>query len=213
MLNYCEDSIFIGKNQRFAYIRIRVQAYPYPASDHAAAVPAYGGTGSGVAGGGAPIAQGIRRDGHAGRAGIAGNEHLQPAYGFLRFPVRPDEADRRSIFLYPRLPVFPDGRGGFTLDLHIGAGGTLGYAFDYEKGYFSSYDRELSHTPGGVIALNCDVGLRVDFRRRLTLDLSFNLEPGIHMRTDPSTGALLLSFYKNGIYRGYYPQLNLLYRF
>lgn len=101
----------------------------------------------------------------------------------------------------------------FTLDLHIGAGGTLGYAFDYEKGYFSSYDRELSHTPGGVIALNCDVGLRVDFRRRLTLDLSFNLEPGIHMRTDPSTGALLLSFYKNGIYRGYYPQLNLLYRF
>ena len=101
----------------------------------------------------------------------------------------------------------------FTLNLHLGAGGTLGYAHDYEKGYFSSFDRVLEHNPGGVIALNCDVGLRVDFRRRLSLDLSFNLEPGIHLRTDPGTGTLLLSFYKNGIYRGYYPQLNLMYRF
>ena len=101
----------------------------------------------------------------------------------------------------------------FTLNLHLGAGGTFGYAHDYEKGYFSSFDRVLEHNPGGVIALNCDVGLRVDFRRRLSLDLSFNLEPGIHLRTDPGTGTLLLSFYKNGIYRGYYPQLNLMYRF
>ena len=64
-----------------------------------------------------------------------------------------------------------------------------------------------------MVALAGDVGVRIDFRRRLSLDLSFCLEPGIHMRTDPGTGALLLTFYKNGIYRGYYPHLNLLYRF
>ena len=101
----------------------------------------------------------------------------------------------------------------YSIDLHIGAGGGLGYAFDYEKGFFSSYERELDHSPGGVIVLEGDIGIRIDFRRRLSLNLSFSLEPGIHMRTDQSTGTLLLSFYKNGIYRGYYPHLNLLYRF
>ena len=71
----------------------------------------------------------------------------------------------------------------------------------------------MSHGPGGVIALTGNIGVRFDFQRRLSLDLGFSLDPGIHLRTDPRTGALLLSFYKNGIYRGYYPNLNLLYRF
>ena len=131
-------------------------------------------------------------------------------YGFLS--GRTTQIGAALSYTHDYLLFLAEGKE-YTLNMHIGAGGTLGYAFDYEKGFFSSYERSLDHTPGGVIALNCDVGLRVDFRRRLTLDLSFNLEPGIHMRTDPSTGALLLSFYKNGVYRGYYPQLNLMYRF
>ena len=56
-------------------------------------------------------------------------------------------------------------------------------------------------------------GLRIDFPRRLTLDISFTAAPGIHLRSDRSTGALLLSFYKAGVYHVYYPQINLLYRF
>ena len=101
----------------------------------------------------------------------------------------------------------------YALVLHAGAGVSLGYAHDHEKGFYSSYDRELAQQAGGVAALAGLIGLRVDFRRHLTVDFGFTLEPGIHVRTDPNTGAVILSFYKNGIYRGYYPHLNLLYRF
>lgn len=101
----------------------------------------------------------------------------------------------------------------FVLSLHAGAGGSLGYAFDYEKGFFSSFDRALERERGFVAALSGNVGLCVDFDRRLSVDVSFTLDPGIHLRTDQQTGALLLSFYRNGIYRGYYPQVNLMYRF
>lgn len=101
----------------------------------------------------------------------------------------------------------------FSLFLHAGAGASLGFAHDYEKGIFSSFERALTHAPGFVAALAGNVGLCVDFERRLRVDISFSLDPGIHLRTDPSTGALLLSFYHNGIYRGYYPQINLMYCF
>ena len=101
----------------------------------------------------------------------------------------------------------------YSLVLHAGAGVSLGYTHDHEKGFYSSYERELARNPGGVAALAGLIGLRVDFRRHLTLDFGFILEPGVHLRTDPNTGAVILSFYKNGIYRGYYPHLNLLYRF
>lgn len=123
--------------------------------------------------------------------------------------------DRIGVFLsYTHdYSILRTGSEDFFLDLHAGAGASLGYALDYEKGFFSSFDRQLSHGPGGVIALTGNIGVRFDFQRRLSLDLGFSLDPGIHLRTDPRTGALLLSFYKNGIYRGYYPNLNLLYRF
>lgn len=100
-----------------------------------------------------------------------------------------------------------------TLILHAGAGGMLGYAHDFEKGFFSTFDRQLKHPRGGVAAVAGTAGLRIDFPRRLTLDISFTAAPGIHLRSDRSTGALLLSFYKAGIYHVYYPQINLLYRF
>ena len=101
----------------------------------------------------------------------------------------------------------------YALIVHAGAGVSLGYAHDYEKGFYSANDRELERNPGGVAALAGQIGVRVDFRRHLTLDFGFSVEPGIHVRTAPDTGAVILSFYKNGIYRGYYPHLNLLYRF
>lgn len=131
-------------------------------------------------------------------------------YGFLS--GRTNRIGAVFTYTHDYLFFLADGPD-YSIDLHLGAGGSVGYAYDYEKGFFSSFERELDHTAGGVVALAGNVGVRIDFRRRLSLDLSFCLEPGIHMRTDPGTGALLLTFYKNGIYRGYYPHLNLLYRF
>lgn len=103
--------------------------------------------------------------------------------------------------------------GDFRLLLHAGAGGLGAYVRDFEKGFLSAYERRLTRNPGWTAALTGNIGLRVDFRRRLTLDLSFSVEPGIHLRTDPDTGTLLVSLYRNGLYRVYQPQLNLLYRF
>ena len=101
----------------------------------------------------------------------------------------------------------------FRLQIHAGAGGMAGYMHDFEKGVLSATDRQLEHASGWTAALVGNLGLRVDFRRHLTLDLSFSLTPGAHLRTDPGTGALIVSLYRNGLYHVYYPQLNLMYRF
>ena len=100
----------------------------------------------------------------------------------------------------------------FDLTLHAGAGGQVGYVHDWEKGLFVPVGRELQHRMGLAVALAGNIGLRIDFDR-LTLDLSFCLAPGIHLRTAEETGAVLLAFYRAGIYNAYFPQLNLMYRF
>jgi hypothetical protein len=102
---------------------------------------------------------------------------------------------------------------GVRLALHAGAGGMVGYAHDHEKGFFSSFDRQLDRGPGFVVALTGQAGVRLDFRRHITVDLSFSACPGIHLRSDSNTGAMLLSFFKSGIYCVYYPQINIMYRF
>lgn len=99
------------------------------------------------------------------------------------------------------------------LMLHAGAGAAFGYVHDYEKGFFSAYDRALVRRPGWMTALAGNAGLRADFRRRITLDLSFSVLPGIHLRTDPDTGTLIASLYRNGLGQAFFPQVNLLYRF
>ena len=102
----------------------------------------------------------------------------------------------------------------FRMLLHAGAGGMIGYVHDYERGFYSAYDRELQHSPGGIAALTGNLGLRVDFLwSPLTLDFSITAAPGLHLRTNRDTGAMILSFYRNGILQAYQPQLNLIYRF
>ena len=104
-------------------------------------------------------------------------------------------------------------RRDYRLQLHAGAGGMLGYAHDFEKGFFSTYDRQLVRNPGGVAALVGNIGLRADLWEGITLDVSLSAAPGLHLRTDTETGALLLSFYSNGVVHFFYPQINLMYRF
>ena len=101
----------------------------------------------------------------------------------------------------------------YRLQLHLGAGGLAGYGHDFEKGFFSATERDLIHNRGWIVAPQGNIGLRVDFRRHLSLDISFAVAPGVHLRTDRATGTLLVSFYKNGTYHAFYPQLNLMYRF
>lgn len=100
----------------------------------------------------------------------------------------------------------------FDMTLHAGAGGQIGYVHDWEKGLFVPIDRELQHKMGLAVALAGNIGLRFDFDR-LTLDLSFCLAPGIHLRTSEETGDVLLTFYRAGVYNAYFPQLNMMYRF
>lgn len=102
----------------------------------------------------------------------------------------------------------------FRLQLHAGAGGMLGYVHDYERGFYSAFDRELEHERGGVVALTGNFGLRLDFFwRPVTIDFSITAAPGLHLRTEPDTGARILSFYRNGILQAYQPQINLMYFF
>ena len=102
---------------------------------------------------------------------------------------------------------------GAVFSLHAGAGVMAGWVHDFEKGVFSIYDRGMTHSPGIAVGAAGNIGLRADFARHITLDLSFSVFPGIHLRTNKSTGALITSFYKAGLYHAYYPQLNLFYRF
>lgn len=101
----------------------------------------------------------------------------------------------------------------YGLCLHAGAGGMIGYTHDFEKGVFGAYDRALEQNPGWTGALAGNIGLRVDFARRLTLDVGLTILPGIHVRSDSKTGVVLVSFYRVGIYHAFYPQINLMYRF
>jgi len=106
------------------------------------------------------------------------------------------------------------GEEDLHLRLHAGAGGMLGYVQDFEQGFFSAYDRELKHSPGGVAALAGRIGLRVDFYwNRLSIDISCTAAPGIHLRSDRDSGAMILSFYRNGLLFAFTPELNLLYNF
>ena len=101
----------------------------------------------------------------------------------------------------------------YLLSLHAGAGGMAGWVHDFEPGFFSEFDRQLDRNPGIAVGATGNFGLRMDFARRLTLDLSLSVLPAIHVRMNKSTGALLADFYKAGVYHAFYPQLNLLYRF
>ena len=78
---------------------------------------------------------------------------------------------------------------------------------------FSANDRQLLRNPGGMASVTGNLGLCVDLGRRITLDLSVSVAPGVHLRTDRRTGTLLVSFYRNGVYNAYLPQVNLMSRF
>ena len=98
----------------------------------------------------------------------------------------------------------------FDLTLHAGAGGQIGYVHDWEKGLFVPLDRDLEHKMGLAVALVGNIGLRFDFDR-LTLDLSFTVAPGLHLRADDETNTVILSYYHAGSVYAYFPQLSIMF--
>ena len=84
---------------------------------------------------------------------------------------------------------------------HIGPGATLGYVKDFN----------VANSPGAIIGLAGNMGWLFKFNRKVSLDLSWTIEAGMHLRQE--NGAGRLSFYKNGIYRFPFPQLTIIREF
>lgn len=100
-----------------------------------------------------------------------------------------------------------------SFELHSGAGCFVGYVRDYEEGVFSFLRPDLVKRPGFCLGVSGCIGTRILFDRALSLDLSFSLDPGMHIRTDAESGNLMISMYNNGIYHFMYPELRLFYNF
>ena len=84
---------------------------------------------------------------------------------------------------------------------HLGPGVSLGYVKDYNT----------QNSPGAVLGLTGTVGWLFKFNRKVSLDLSWTLEAGMHLRQENGVGRL--SLYKNGIYRFPFPQLTIIREF
>lgn len=99
------------------------------------------------------------------------------------------------------------------LSMYAGAGFLAGYVHDFENGLFSVTDRQLQKGMGIVAALACNFGLGFDFDRHITVDVSFSLCPGLHLRRDADSGSTIISVFQRGYISALYPQLCIYYRF
>ena len=99
------------------------------------------------------------------------------------------------------------------LSIHAGPGCLAGYVRDFERHFFSS-EGEPYKNMGLVAALTGNIGLSADFfSHSVSIDVSFSVNPGVHIRKDKDNGALLLSLYKRGLYYCLIPQVCIYYRF
>ncbi len=100
-----------------------------------------------------------------------------------------------------------------SVTLHGGPGFLTGYVHDYERHFFTS-EGSPDKKMGVVAALSGNIGLLTDYlNHRISIDVGFRIDPGMHIRRDKSDGTVLLSLYKRGIYYSLYPQLCIYYRF
>lgn len=89
------------------------------------------------------------------------------------------------------------------VDLHLyaGPGMSIGYVHDNKKG-----------NTGHIAALSGSISCTADFGRRITLNLGFSTEFGLHLRRDENFDIINLALYKNGLIQSFYPQLSILFR-
>ena len=103
---------------------------------------------------------------------------------------------------------------GMRYQLYLGPGFTAGWLHDWEKGRWEQTGgTAFRKNYGGMAALSGSAGCRFIFERRLTLDLFWTAEVGIHIRRNEIQETPAISFYLNGIMQSLYPQLLIMYRF
>ena len=128
------------------------------------------------------------------------------------FPGRIDDVGVAASCTRDYVIAYAD-LGHSYLSLHAGPGVFAGYVHDYERNFLSSRG-ETYKKMGLAIALEGNFGLTADFfNHSVSLDVSLSVNPGLHIRRDSDTGAMLISLYKRGLYYCLMPQLCLYYRF
>ncbi len=98
---------------------------------------------------------------------------------------------------------------------YAGPGVSAGVVRDHDKGRWFDITSLISENPGAMLAVSGDVGCRFDFGRRVSLDLSFMAEAGVHVRRNEKERqytATSLSVYNNGYLQAIYPQLTILFK-
>ena len=101
---------------------------------------------------------------------------------------------------------------GVNCKLYAGPGFTTGYARQYEP-YYNDYRKYLSRNYGVIACLSGTAGCRFDFGSSISLDLSWTVEAGVHMRLDENSREFKLGLYKNGLISALYPQLTIYFGF
>lgn len=97
--------------------------------------------------------------------------------------------------------------------LYAGPGVTAGYVRDYQKGYYELRKFVFTQNYGAAAGLSGTIGFRFLFSRRISIDLSWTAELGLHLRKDEKLDTFQLRFYRNGLFLAPYPQLKLEYFF
>lgn len=103
---------------------------------------------------------------------------------------------------------------GVSFTLYAGPGLSAGVVRDHDKGRWFDLKSLISENPGFMLALSGDAGCRFGFGRRISLDLSFTADAGIHVRRNedqPAYPATSLSVYNNGFLQALYPQFTILF--
>ena len=103
-----------------------------------------------------------------------------------------------------------------SLTFYAGPGATVGYVRDHDKGFGIDLKSLVSDNEGAVAAISGDAGCRFGFGGRVSLDLSFAADIGVHVRRNERESGYFapsLSIYNNGWMQWLYPQLTFLFSF
>jgi len=100
-----------------------------------------------------------------------------------------------------------------TCRLYAGPGLSIGYVSDNEQGGHDGKKAVLLQNKGVAGAMSARFGSSFVFGRKISLDVSLTADVGLHIRRQEQKDALLVTFYKNGIYRSFYPELRIQYHF
>lgn len=151
----------------------------------------------------------------------AGLFNSPKGFGVSLWCFNPDDGPANTFTLYADISGMP-----------MGINDTPGIKFNYSRNFaFASYDFEQvflamyagpgvsmgyvhdngKANRGAMLALSGTAGIHADFGKRISLSFGFSTEAGLHMRKDERFDILDLSFYKNGFFQTWQPNLSILF--